>query len=42
MELPPYLVGALIGAVLALIFLYRLFKSKTAERKEYDQLEDKD
>ena len=41
MELTPYLVGALIGAVLALIFLYLLFKSKTVERKEYDQLASK-
>src|SRR6188472_2771727 len=41
MELTPYLVGALIGAVLALIFLYLLFKSKTVERKEYDQIASK-
>jgi len=38
MELTPYLVGALIGAVLALIFLYLLFKSRTVERKEYENL----
>ena len=41
MEWTPYLVGALIGAVLALVFLYLLFKSRTVERKEYDSLSSK-
>lgn len=41
MELTPYLIGALIGAVLAFAFLYLLFKSKTVERREYDQLASK-
>jgi len=41
MELTPYLIGALIGALLALAFLYLFLKSKTVERREYDQLASK-
>jgi DNA recombination protein RmuC len=38
MELTPYLIGALIGAVLAAAFLYLFYKSKSVDRKDYDAL----
>ena len=38
MELNPYLVGALIGAVLAFTFFYLFFKSKSVDRREHEAL----
>jgi gas vesicle protein len=38
MELTPYLIGALIGGVLAFAFLYLFYKSKSVDRKEHDAL----
>jgi DNA recombination protein RmuC len=41
MELTPYFIGAIVGALLASVFLYLLFKSKSIARKEYDALSSK-
>jgi len=38
MELTPYLIGALLGALLAAAFLYLFYKTKSVDRKDYDVL----
>ena len=38
MDLSPYFIGAVIGAFLAGIVVYLLFKSTSVDRKEFDAL----